>query len=257
MTSSSGKLGNIQNDAYMAIRRGLVPGAESGFMYGYGTGIINNEQGCSQGLSPSEELEYPTSSISMSIASSDIGDFQTIEITYYADSSAETPSTQIVILNGNNEILIPIDMFRIVCLKNQSATNPVGTIWVGDTSDVFVVGKPSAALRAVMVGEAGVSHMGQIYCPPNKEILFTSYTFQSDLNTVGDTILVKFKRWNNAQPSNIGVEYYPQTQGSVMLQNVFYLKMQALDTIQLTCERTTGAGAHNMVTALSYIMYQL
>ncbi len=244
---------NINLSSDLSIRLGNFTSVNAKNLYAYSRAMDNNERTLADGLISSEQLAFVTTSSSFSIASTNGADTQIIEIEYYLDTTSEVTATQSVTLTGQTEASISTNMFRIISFKNTSSTNPLGTIYIGLTSDTFTAGKPTV-IHGIMVGEAGMSHMGILYCPPNKKLYFVSFFFQSDMNSGADIFLIKLKIRTNAQPNAIFIRYLPFSNGLSASERLFTNPMLGLQTLEVTAERTTGAGSHDIILQVSYFL---
>lgn len=245
---------NINLSSDLSIRIGDFRGIKSGILYGYNVDLAGDERGISHGLVSSEQISFVTTSTSFAIASTDNADTHTITIEYYADTTSETPVTQNVVLTGNTEVTISTNMFRIMKLKNASSTNPAGTIYIGLDSDTYTAGKPDGSIYGLMVGEAGLSHMSIIYCPPNKNVYFVSARYQSDMDKDSDVHLVKYKSHTNANPNALFIRYFPFSSGLSSTEKIYSDPLTALMTAQITAQRVDGAGIHDVVIQISYVI---
>ena len=240
----------------LALRLGLITGITAKIAYGYNANMLNQERGICHGLLGSEQLAFVSLASSFAIASTDV-DAQIIEIEYYADTTSETPTTQLVTLNGLTKVTITNNMFRIIKLANTSATNPTGTIYIGLNSDGFTLGKPDTDIFSVMVGESNQSRMSLVYVPPNKEAYVVSLTFQSDMDNTADIYLVRFKIFLNSQPNSLFVTFFPFNIGLSVIERFFPDKIGPSSTLFVTNQRVDGNGAHDTIVQISYILVDL
>ena len=220
-------------------------------LYAHVDTIDTLETTIAYGLLNGERLNFAVTPVDFSIASDDNADNQQIKIDYYKTNVTDVISEAIVPLNGNTPVSFG-ECYRLVNLVNISG-NSAGTIYVAPTSETWVSGKPTN-IYWVMVGQAGTSHVGVFYCPPNHRLIVKNFCFQTTLDGNNEQLLMTVHGFNPFLP-NVDIQaYFPFTRGFLCNDRVYNV-LTAGSHQEYTCQRILGTGIKQF-TFTAYVNLQ-
>ena len=205
------------------------------------TNVERNLIGTSDVLGNS--IALPSTGTASQIASSGIGDTtQSVILHYFTAGTDETITSDVIALNGNTPVNIPSNVFRVVAIQLlPTSALLTGTVYVGPTSAVWLLGVPSIIYMFKQTYNPIVFSPYQ-YVPANRTVIFDNLIFTSDISAVGQVMRVKVYSY---YLSNLSIGYQRTwwfNQGMQQLQRSFTSPPSGA-TLRFTIYRESGSGS--------------
>ena len=145
--------------------------------------IDGSERMISDHLSVGESYEWPSTSETLSIASTDASDTsKAIRIYYWGTNTSEYESYEDITTNGVDGTT-PVNtvntMYRIRVIQNISPIPGTGIIFLGPSTATWVAGKPDKKYSSIGF-DRGFSANNTLYCPPGWKLFNLAFEINSD-----------------------------------------------------------------------------